>query len=202
MKSYYTPVPEGTYHDVTIEDVARDGDGIARVQGFVIFVPGTKIGDNVKIKIDMVMRLFAIASVIQEESKPEITLKFPEETFKPNTWKRIAITITNTGSIHAKNIKIKPSSDIEFRRIPTIPQIDANETKTMIIGMKPTVRGDVPIDIVITFNDAFDREYTSLEELWVMVVVYVDVRTSFDQRIFPASGAIGIPIPSCSLFCW
>jgi 23S rRNA (uracil1939-C5)-methyltransferase len=62
-ESYDAPVAEGTEYDVTIEDIAREGDGIARVQGFVIFVPGTKIGDNVKIKVDKVMRRFAIASV-------------------------------------------------------------------------------------------------------------------------------------------
>ncbi len=62
-QSYDAPVAEGTEYDVTIEDIAREGDGIARVQGFVIFVPGTKIGDNVKIKVDKVMRRFAIASV-------------------------------------------------------------------------------------------------------------------------------------------
>jgi len=106
---------------------------------------------------------------IQKENKPKITLKFPEETFKPNTWKRIEITITNTGSMHAKKIKIKPSSDIEFRRIPTIPQLDKNETKTMTIGMKPTVMGDVPIDIAITFKDALDQEYTSSEEMWLLI---------------------------------
>ncbi|MEA1870195.1 MAG: TRAM domain-containing protein [Euryarchaeota archaeon] len=62
-ETYDAPVAEGTEYDVTIEDIAREGDGIARVQGFVIFVPGTKIGDNVKIKVDKVMRRFAIASV-------------------------------------------------------------------------------------------------------------------------------------------
>ncbi|KAB3545324.1 MAG: TRAM domain-containing protein [ANME-2 cluster archaeon] len=62
-ESYDAPVAEGTEYDVTIEDIAREGDGIARVQGFVVFVPGTKIGDNVKIKVDKVMRRFAIASV-------------------------------------------------------------------------------------------------------------------------------------------
>jgi len=54
-ESYDAPVAEGTEYDVAI--------GIARVQGFVIFVPGTKVGDNVKIKVDKVMRRFAIASV-------------------------------------------------------------------------------------------------------------------------------------------
>jgi len=62
-ESYDAPVAEGTEYDVTIEDIAKEGDGIARVQGFVVFVPGTKVGDNVKIKVDKVMRRFAIASV-------------------------------------------------------------------------------------------------------------------------------------------
>ena len=57
------PVSEGGVHDVTIEGIAREGDGIARIQGFVIFVPGTKVGDHVKIKIERVMRKFAIAAL-------------------------------------------------------------------------------------------------------------------------------------------
>ena len=62
-EAYDAPVAEGTVYDVTIEDIAREGDGIARIQGFVVFVPGTKVGDSVKIKVDKVMRRFAIASV-------------------------------------------------------------------------------------------------------------------------------------------
>ncbi|OPY48551.1 MAG: translation initiation factor IF-2 subunit beta [Methanosaeta sp. PtaU1.Bin060] len=54
------PVEVGKEYDVKIEDIAREGDGIARVEGFVIFVPQTKAGDEVKIQIDKVMRRFAI----------------------------------------------------------------------------------------------------------------------------------------------
>ncbi len=57
------PVSAGAVHDVTIEGIAREGDGIARIQGVVIFVPGTKVGDQVKIKIERVMRKFAIATL-------------------------------------------------------------------------------------------------------------------------------------------
>ncbi|MCD6144810.1 MAG: TRAM domain-containing protein [Methanosarcinales archaeon] len=64
-ETYDAPVSEGTTYDVAIEDIAREGDGIARVQGFVVFVPDTKIGDNVKIKVDKVMRRFAIASITE-----------------------------------------------------------------------------------------------------------------------------------------
>ena len=58
------PVEVGKEYEVKIEDVAREGDGIARVEGFVIFVPETKVGDQVKIQVDKVMRRFAIAHKI------------------------------------------------------------------------------------------------------------------------------------------
>jgi predicted RNA-binding protein with TRAM domain len=58
------PVEVGKEYDVRIEDIAREGDGIARVEGFVIFVPQTKVGDQVKIQIDKVMRRFAIGHAV------------------------------------------------------------------------------------------------------------------------------------------
>ncbi|RQW81178.1 MAG: TRAM domain-containing protein [Methanothrix sp.] len=54
------PVEAGKEYDVKIEDIAREGDGIARIEGFVIFVADTQVGDAVKIQIDKVMRRFAI----------------------------------------------------------------------------------------------------------------------------------------------
>ncbi|NYT03028.1 MAG: TRAM domain-containing protein [Methanosarcinales archaeon] len=54
------PVEVGKEYEVKIEDIAREGDGIARVEGFVIFVPGTKVGDQVTVQVDRVMRRFAI----------------------------------------------------------------------------------------------------------------------------------------------
>ena len=54
------PIEAGKDYDVNIEDIASEGDGIARVEGFVVFVADTKVGDTVKIQIDKVMRRFAI----------------------------------------------------------------------------------------------------------------------------------------------
>ncbi|MGZ4852282.1 MAG: TRAM domain-containing protein [Halobacteriota archaeon] len=59
------PVKVGEVLDVTIEDTARQGDGIARVEGFVIFVPNTKVNDKVKIEIKEVKRSSAIAEVVE-----------------------------------------------------------------------------------------------------------------------------------------
>ncbi|MCR3882924.1 TRAM domain-containing protein [Methanotrichaceae archaeon M04Ac] len=56
-----SPVEAGKTYEVEIEDISRQGDGIARVEGFVIFVSDTKVGDKVTISVDRVMRRFAIA---------------------------------------------------------------------------------------------------------------------------------------------
>ena len=64
------PVEIGQEYDVDIKETSRRGEGIARIQGLVIFVPNTKNGDHVKIRIKRVSRRFAEAEVVGEE-KPE-----------------------------------------------------------------------------------------------------------------------------------
>jgi predicted RNA-binding protein with TRAM domain len=58
------PVKEGEECEVTIEAVGRKGDGIAKIQGFVIFVPSVNPGDHVKIRITMVKPNFARGEVV------------------------------------------------------------------------------------------------------------------------------------------
>jgi predicted RNA-binding protein with TRAM domain len=61
-----SPVEVGETYEVTIEDIAKEGDGIARVKGFVIFVPNTAVGEDVSIKISKIMRNFAFAEKVEE----------------------------------------------------------------------------------------------------------------------------------------
>jgi predicted RNA-binding protein with TRAM domain len=61
------PVEAGKEYTVDIIGMGKSGDGIARVQGFVIFVKNAKTGDkNVKIKINSVGNRFAIADVVSK----------------------------------------------------------------------------------------------------------------------------------------
>ena len=60
-----SPIKEGGEYDVKIEDTGRDGDGIARIEGFVVFVSGAKVGDEVKIRVNSTRRNFAFAEVIE-----------------------------------------------------------------------------------------------------------------------------------------
>ena len=59
------PVEVGKEYNVSISDTSRRGEGIARVEGFVVFVPGTKQGDNVRIKVTQVSERFASGQVVQ-----------------------------------------------------------------------------------------------------------------------------------------
>lgn len=55
----------GDVVDVEITEVSKRGDGIARIKGFVIFVPNTKPGDKVRVKITRIGRSYAVAEVTQ-----------------------------------------------------------------------------------------------------------------------------------------
>lgn len=58
------PVKVGEELDVTIEAVASKGDGIAKKEGFVIFVPGTSAGEKVRIKVTFVKNKCAVAEKV------------------------------------------------------------------------------------------------------------------------------------------
>jgi len=45
------PVEEGKEYTVTISDVGSQGDGVAKIDGFIVFVPETKVGQTVKVKV-------------------------------------------------------------------------------------------------------------------------------------------------------
>lgn len=92
------PVDVGEEIDVKIEAVGEKGDGIARKKGFVLFVPNTKEGDEVRIRVTKVLRKVGFAEVIgepqgsveeegekppQEEKEPEAPAPMPEPEPSP-----------------------------------------------------------------------------------------------------------------------
>ena len=61
------PVEPGELRYVEIEDIGKQGDGIARVErGYVIIVPDTEVGERVKIEVTEVKSNFAVGEVIEE----------------------------------------------------------------------------------------------------------------------------------------
>ncbi len=62
--SEVAPVRVGDELDVTIEGVGEKGDGLAKVNGFVLFVPNTKQGDKVRVRVNRVLTKVGFAEVI------------------------------------------------------------------------------------------------------------------------------------------
>lgn len=61
MTEKIAPVKEGEIHVVEIFKLGHKGDGIARIDGFTIFVPDTTVGQKVKVKITSVRATFGFA---------------------------------------------------------------------------------------------------------------------------------------------
>ncbi|WP_253736856.1 TRAM domain-containing protein [Halohasta salina] len=62
------PVEAGELRYVEIEDIGKQGDGIARVErGYVIIVPGAEVGERVKIEVSEVKSNFAVGEIIEDD---------------------------------------------------------------------------------------------------------------------------------------
>ena len=82
------PGETGKEYDVEVTEISRQGDGIARVQGFVIFVKGGRVGQKAKVRITNVGARFATAEVVSggaagsaqaSQEKAEVAPSTPEE---------------------------------------------------------------------------------------------------------------------------
>ena len=67
----FAPVKVGDELTVKIEAVGEKGDGIAKKDGFVLFVSGTKQGDEVKITVTRGIQKVGFAEVVGEKSGEE-----------------------------------------------------------------------------------------------------------------------------------
>lgn len=60
-----SPVEVGETYEVEITDTGKEGDGIARVENFVLFVQGADIGEVVDVEVTDVKKTFGIAKVAE-----------------------------------------------------------------------------------------------------------------------------------------
>jgi predicted RNA-binding protein with TRAM domain len=65
------PVKVGDEYDVEISDVGAKGDGITKVENFIIFVAGTTKNEKCKIKITSVSSRFAVGEKVGDSDAGE-----------------------------------------------------------------------------------------------------------------------------------
>lgn len=81
------PVESGKEYDVQVTEISRKGDGVARVQGFIVFVKGGRVGQKTRVRVTHVGDRFATAETIDggeqhqstEQSKDIVSPPVSEE---------------------------------------------------------------------------------------------------------------------------
>jgi predicted RNA-binding protein with TRAM domain len=83
QRQSFAPVKVGDELEVKIESVGEKGDGVCKKNGFVLFVPGAKEGQDVKIKVTKVLRRVGFAEIVGEASgeKPTKGKKSKQEAY-------------------------------------------------------------------------------------------------------------------------
>jgi translation initiation factor 2 subunit 2 len=65
-KEEEAPLVEGKVYEVMIQDIGKKGDGIAKKDKYIIYVPGTAKGSIVKVRIDKITGNIAFATLSRE----------------------------------------------------------------------------------------------------------------------------------------
>jgi len=68
IKSDANAVKEGEIYEIFIHDVGRKGDGVGKIQDYLVIIPGTVKGTTVKAKITNISGKTAFGAVTQESA--------------------------------------------------------------------------------------------------------------------------------------
>jgi translation initiation factor 2 subunit 2 len=58
-------IEEGETYELRVESVGNKGDGIAKVDKYLVFIPGTAKGEVVKAKVKKISGTLAFAEVVE-----------------------------------------------------------------------------------------------------------------------------------------
>lgn len=80
-KKFQKPIPvrEGETYEVTIENIGEKGDGIAKVDGYVIIVPKTQKGERVKVRVTAVRGKVSFGEVIEKLGQASVNEEKEED---------------------------------------------------------------------------------------------------------------------------
>jgi predicted RNA-binding protein with TRAM domain len=65
------PVKIDEEYEIDIKEMSQRGEGIARIEGLVVFVPQAKLGDHARIRITRISRKFAEAELVERQKHEE-----------------------------------------------------------------------------------------------------------------------------------
>lgn len=78
------PVNEGEEYAGFVDSVGEKGDGVVRIKGFVVFVPGVQKGDYIKLKVTKVLPKLSFGELVQKLEPPKSRAPAKEAFLPPS----------------------------------------------------------------------------------------------------------------------
>jgi len=102
-------------------------------------------------------------------TKPELIISLDRTQLIADDWDRMTIQLVNRGNGHASDVRLTFSDEFETKWIKSAT-INAGATTSLDIGIRPKVKGKIPLEVTALYRDDHDKEYRETHEFWVDVV--------------------------------
>jgi tetratricopeptide (TPR) repeat protein len=113
---------------------------------------------------------------------PKISVELPQRGLEVGTWNKCACEILNDGDLLAKNIDISFKGDVDLKAFTGIKKLDVGDRIRTEIGVRPSKAGEVPFEVILTYQKAFDDSYYQLD---IPKKLVVDVSGTYQiEQIF------------------
>ncbi len=99
-------VSKNEHHDVTIEDLTHDGAGVAKINGFPLFIPNALPNEKVKIKVTKVTKGYGFAKLIELYEPSNYRVDAPCSIYKQCGGCQLQ-HLTYEGQLQAKQKQVK-----------------------------------------------------------------------------------------------
>jgi hypothetical protein len=100
--------------------------------------------------------------------EPKISITLNHADIYADEWDRIGLTLVNTGTAPAFDITLTFSDDVETRLLRPV-DLATGESITIEAGIKPRIKGKVPLEITTRYRDAGNQTYKQTTSFWLSV---------------------------------
>jgi len=101
--------------------------------------------------------------------KQELTLTLDHTRLIADDWDRMTIQVTNHGNGPAKDVRLTFSHEFNTKRIKPVT-INAGETISLEIGIRPKFKGNIPLEITAIYRDSMDKKCREMHEFWIDII--------------------------------
>ncbi|PSL44501.1 23S rRNA m(5)U-1939 methyltransferase [Salsuginibacillus halophilus] len=135
-----TPVQKNQYVNVRIEDLTHEGAGVAKVQGYTLFVPYALPGENVQVKVTKTKKNFGFARLIEVTSESRHRVEPPCPIYKRCGGCQLQ-HMSYEGQLHAKQKQVQDA----MKKIAGFEEINVHPTLGMTSPWRYRNKAQVPV---------------------------------------------------------